>query len=426
MSCFILLLSDPLFLLLFLFLVLARFAESLKLRPPTGGHTGWTVGPVSNSNTALPPRVEMTKGQGKRPAFNIPTASFAAPPPPASGGSPIGVGTDEFQFKDQVLSSGPVEMQVGGKRITASFDDIVRIAARGRGIHGAVYEVNIKDQGGESFAMKEIELQHTDAASCAQIVRELEILKRGSSCPFIVDFLAAFYKECTICILMEYMNLGSWNKILKRPGIGKIPEDIMAQVAVATLGGLQFLKDELNIIHRDIKPSNILCNTAGEIKVCDFSVSGELHKSKAGTYTGTFYYMAPERIQPAKSKEYDVRSDVWSLGVTLVEIGIGAYPYPKETSVYAMLNHIVNGPTPIEMEPFKNAGFSPEFVSFCERCFGKAVTDRSTNKELMEDPFAAVPANPARVTAWLSEKGQLNVPLRAPVTPQGSEEGGWP
>jgi mitogen-activated protein kinase kinase len=365
------------------------------------------------------------KSQGKRPAFNVPTASFAAPLQPEA---PIGVGTDQFQFKGQVLSRGPVEMQVGGKQVTASFDDIVRIAARGRGIHGAVYEVELKDQAGPSLAMKEIELQHTDAASCAQIVRELEILKQGSSCPFIVDFLAAFYKECTICIIMEYMNLGSWDKILKRPGIGQVPESMLAQVAVSTLGGLQFLKDELNIIHRDIKPSNILCNTAGEIKVCDFSVSGELHKSKAGTYTGTFYYMAPERIQPDKSKQYDVRSDVWSLGVTIVELAMGEYPYPKETSVYAMLNHIVNGPTPNEMEPFKNAGFSPGFVSFCGRCFAKEFTGRSTNKELMEDPFAAVPANPAGVAEWLGARidfaavGQIS----APVTPAASEEGVWP
>ena len=119
---------------------------------------------------------------------------------------------------------------------------------------------------------------------------------------------------------MEYMNVGSWDKLIKRSANGKASEAVVAQVAISVLGGLQFLKENLKIIHRDIKPSNILANSKGEVKVCDFSVSGELHKSMARTYTGTFYYMAPERIRPKKTKEYDVRSDVWSLGVTLVEL----------------------------------------------------------------------------------------------------------
>lgn len=144
----------------------------------------------------------------------------------------------------------------------------------------------------------------------------------GKNCPFIVEFYGAFYKECTISIVMELMDVGSWDKLLKRAKDGKATEAVVAQVAISVLGGLQFLKDHLKIIHRDIKPSNILANTKGEVKVCDFSVSGELHKSMARTYTGTFYYMAPERIRPKKSKEYDVRSDVWSLGVTLVELSM--------------------------------------------------------------------------------------------------------
>ena len=130
------------------------------------------------------------------------------------------------------------------------------------------------------------------------------------------------------------------------PGVTRIPEPIAGQVALSTLRGLTFLKDSLNVIHRDIKPSNILLNSKGEIKVCDFSVSGELHKSKAKTYTGTQYYMAPERIRPSESKQYDIRSDMWSLGLTLVELAMGEYPYPREDNVFAMLTHIIKGPTP--------------------------------------------------------------------------------
>ena len=82
---------------------------------------------------------------------------------------------------------------------------------------------------------------------------------------------------------------------------------------------------------------------------------------------------------------------------------MGNYPYPKESNVYAMLSHIVNGPTPVEMDGFKAAGFSRAFVSFCESCFHKDAENRSTNKELLEHAFVVVPVNKGSVLAWLRE-----------------------
>jgi len=81
------------------------------------------------------------------------------------------------------------------------------------------------------------------------------------------------------------------------------------------------------IIHRDIKPSNILVARDGVIKLADFGVSGELVNSFAGTFTGTSYYMAPERIQGAK---YTITSDVWSLGLTILEVAMNRFPFPPE------------------------------------------------------------------------------------------------
>ncbi|KAF0991498.1 hypothetical protein HZS_974 [Henneguya salminicola] len=78
-------------------------------------------------------------------------------------------------------------------------------------------------------------------------------------------------------------------------------------------------------IIKDIKPSNILLNSSGEVKICDFGVSGKLIDSMANTFVGTRSYMAPERLQGTK---YSVRSDIWSLGILLVELVTGRYPYP--------------------------------------------------------------------------------------------------
>ena len=114
------------------------------------------------------------------------------------------------------------------------------------------------------------------------------------------------------------------------------------------LRGLDYLH-ERRIIHRDIKPSNILLTKSGICKLCDFGVSGELVDSLAGTFTGTSYYMAPERIE---GKEYNINSDVWSLGLTLHEVAHLRFPYPPEgenehLTPIELVHLIVRGDVPV-------------------------------------------------------------------------------
>jgi len=121
---------------------------------------------------------------------------------------------------------------------------------------------------------------------------------------------------------MEYMDKGSFDCIYKQ--IGPINIEVVSMVALSVLRGLTYLYDAHRIIHRDIKPSNILCNSEGDIKLCDFGVSGELINSIAHTFVGTSIYMSPERI---KGAEYSVKSDIWSLGISLIELAIGRFPF---------------------------------------------------------------------------------------------------
>jgi len=124
---------------------------------------------------------------------------------------------------------------------------------------------------------------------------------------------------------MEFMDKGSLDGIYKK--IGPIDIDVVGKVALAVLEGLTYLYDVHRIIHRDIKPSNILFNSKGQIKICDFGVSGELINSIADTFVGTSTYMSPERIQGA---QYTVKSDVWSLGVSLIELALGRFPFSED------------------------------------------------------------------------------------------------
>ncbi|BGP43527.1 MAP kinase kinase (MEK) [Rhodotorula kratochvilovae] len=154
-----------------------------------------------------------------------------------------------------------------------------------------------------------------------QILRELQIMHDCAS-PYIVSFYGAYLQDPHICMCMEFMDKGSLDNIYKK--VGPIPEPILGKIALAVVCGLTYLYEVHKIMHRDVKPSNILLNSAGQIKICDFGVSGELINSVADTFVGTSTYMSPERIS---GDPYTVKSDVWSLGITLVELAIGRFPF---------------------------------------------------------------------------------------------------
>ena len=200
---------------------------------------------------------------------------------------------------------------------------------------------------GVIMAMKEIRLE-LDDAKFAAIIMELKILHRCVS-PFIVDFYGAFFQEGAVYICMEFMDGGSIDKLY---GDG-IPENVLRKITLSTVMGLKSLKDDHSIIHRDVKPTNILINSRGQVKICDFGVSGNLVASIAKTNIGCQSYMAPERISSGGMAQaganpgggtYSVQSDIWSLGLSIIECALGQYPYPPETynNIFSQLSVILN------------------------------------------------------------------------------------
>ena len=169
---------------------------------------------------------------------------------------------------------------------------------------------------------------------------------------------------------------------------GPVRVDVLGKIAEAILNGLNYLYDVHRIMHRDIKPSNVLVNSKGQIKLCDFGVSGELVNSIADTFVGTSTYMAPERIQGAK---YSIKSDVWSVGLTLMELAIGRFPFDNNDSaagdrasagpmgILDLLQQIVHEPAP-KLPP--SDAFPPMLDDMIQKCLLKNPDDRPTPRQL--------------------------------------------
>lgn len=277
--------------------------------------------------------------------------------------------TGSLKFAGKAVIHGSGIEFTSGKSFNISLDEVDTLDELGKGNYGTVYKVRHSrprirrpglglagnkatsigssasvrsgvspaGSGGGSgivMAMKEIRLE-LDKAKFQAIIMELDILHRCVS-PFIIDFYGAFFQEGAVYLCIEYMDGGSIDKLY---GDG-ISENVLRKIALSTVMGLKSLKDEHNIIHRDVKPTNILVNTRGQVKICDFGVSGNLVASIARTNIGCQSYMAPERISGGGVAQaganpgggtYSVQSDIWSLGLTIIECAMGQYPYPPET-----------------------------------------------------------------------------------------------
>ncbi|XP_042182273.1 dual specificity mitogen-activated protein kinase kinase 6 [Oncorhynchus tshawytscha] len=273
---------------------------------------------------------------------------------------------------------------IGEKNFVVNADDLEQIDELGRGAYGVVDKMRHMPSG-LIMAVKRIRAT-VNTQEQKRLLMDLDISMRTVDCFYTVTFYGALFREGDVWICMELMDT-SLDKFYKQV-IDKgmtIPEDILGKMAVSVVKALEHLHSNLSVIHRDVKPSNVLINTQGQVKMCDFGISGYLVDSVAKTIdAGCKPYMAPERINPEiNQKGYNVKSDIWSLGITMIELAILRFPYDSWGTPFQQLKQVVEEPSP----QLPADQFSPEFVDFTSLCLKKNSKERPNYPELMQHPF---------------------------------------
>ncbi|TYI17297.1 hypothetical protein ES332_A07G013700v1 [Gossypium tomentosum] len=264
-----------------------------------------------------------------------------------------------------------------------NLEDMDTIKVVGKGNGGIVQLVQHKWTL-QFFALKVIQMNIEESAR-KQIAKELKI-NQSSQCPYVVVCYKSFVNNGAISIILEYMDGGSLADFLKN--VKSIPEPYLAAICKQVLKGLIYLHHEKHIIHRDLKPSNLLINHRGEVKITDFGVSAIMTSTSglASSFVGTYNYMSPERIIGGN---YGNKSDIWSLGLVLLECATGEFPYspPDQaegwTNFYELMEQIVQQPPPSA----PSNDFSSEFCSFISACVRKDPKERKSAPELLALPF---------------------------------------
>ncbi|KAH8343007.1 hypothetical protein KR059_003490, partial [Drosophila kikkawai] len=275
-------------------------------------------------------------------------------------------------------------IQIGDQTFDIDADSLEKICDLGRGAYGIVEKMRHR-QTDTVLAVKRIPMT-VNIREQHRLVMDLDISMRSSDCPYTVHFYGAMYREGDVWICMEVMStsLDKFYPKVFRHDL-RMEESVLGKIAMSVVSALHYLHAQLKVIHRDVKPSNILINRAGQVKICDFGISGYLVDSIAKTIdAGCKPYMAPERIDPqGNPAQYDIRSDVWSLGISMIEMATGRYPYDNWRTPFEQLRQVVEDDPP-RLTP---GTFSPEFEDYIAVSLQKEYTARPNYEQLLRHSF---------------------------------------
>ncbi|KAF2075857.1 hypothetical protein CYY_002843 [Polysphondylium violaceum] len=236
-----------------------------------------------------------------------------------------------------------------------------------------------EQNGNRLIACKFVEVNPEDTETNNNLVKEIDILRESMDCPYIVEYKGCYLKSSMLLIVMEYCKGGSLLDIIEFCG-KRLIEDEIAAVCAGVVKGLVYLHSK-RTTHRDIKAGNVLLDEDGVPKLADFGVSTIAEQGqKMKTVIGSPYWMAPEIIM---GQGYDQKADIWSLGITAIEIA-ELIPPRFDIPPSRVIFTIPHQPPPTLKTP---SDWSPEFVDFVKLCLSMNPASRPSAQQLLSHPF---------------------------------------
>ncbi|XP_039603162.1 misshapen-like kinase 1 isoform X2 [Polypterus senegalus] len=277
------------------------------------------------------------------------------------------------------------DIDLAALRDPAGIFELVEVV--GNGTYGQVYKGrHVKT--GQLAAIKVMDVTEDEEE---EIKQEINMLKKYSHHRNIATYYGAFVKKSPpgnddqLWLVMEFCGAGSVTDLVKNTKGNTLKEDWIAYICREILRGLSHLHTH-KVIHRDIKGQNVLLTENAEVKLVDFGVSAQLDRTvgRRNTFIGTPYWMAPEVIACDENPDstYDYRSDIWSLGITAIEMAEGAPPLCDMHPMRALFL-IPRNPPP----RLKSKKWSKKFIDFIESCLIKTYTSRPSTDQLLKHPF---------------------------------------
>ncbi|KAM4699674.1 mitogen-activated protein kinase kinase kinase kinase 4 isoform 2-T2 [Discoglossus pictus] len=294
-----------------------------------------------------------------------------------------------------------VDIDLSSLRDPAGIFELVEVV--GNGTYGQVYKGrHVKT--GQLAAIKVMDVTEDEEE---EIKLEINMLKKYSHHRNIATYYGAFIKKSPpghddqLWLVMEFCGAGSITDLVKNTKGNTLKEDWIAYISREILRGLAHLHAH-HVIHRDIKGQNVLLTENAEVKLVDFGVSAQLDRTvgRRNTFIGTPYWMAPEVIACDENPDatYDYRSDLWSCGITAIEMAEGAPPLCDMHPMRALFL-IPRNPPP----RLKSKKWSKKFFSFIEGCLVKNYMQRPPTEQLLKHPFIRDQPNERQVRIQLKD-----------------------
>ncbi|KAG7524218.1 TRAF2 and NCK-interacting protein kinase-like isoform X8 [Solea senegalensis] len=293
------------------------------------------------------------------------------------------------------------EIDLSALRDPAGIFELVELV--GNGTYGQVY----KGRHVKTGQLAAIKVMDVTGDEEEEIKAEINMLKKYSHHRNIATYYGAFVKknppgmDDQLWLVMEFCGAGSVTDLIKNTKGNSLKEEWIAYICREILRGLTHLHQH-KVIHRDIKGQNVLLTENAEVKLVDFGVSAQLDRTvgRRNTFIGTPYWMAPEVIACDENPDatYDFKSDLWSLGITAIEMAEGAPPLCDMHPMRALFL-IPRNPAP----RLKSKKWSKKFQSFIDSCLVKSHSQRPSTEQLLKHPFIRDLPNERQVRIQLKD-----------------------